>query len=97
MRLLMHHLIASTGLQIAETQYDRAPRVGEFIHLASQDASAPPGRMRVLLENAEAVRKVFAPLNGQMIQVGHDFVGIEVSNDVVDGQLVPGGQQRRRA
>ena len=97
LRRLMQHLVTNTGLQLSETQYDRAPRVGEYIHLATQDTTALPGKMRILLSDAEAGRKVFGALNGQTIQVGQDFVSIEVTHDAVDGQVVPGGGQRRRA
>ena len=47
MSLLMQHVISATGLQLQETDYGREPRVGEYIHLATQNRSAPPGKLRV--------------------------------------------------
>ena len=58
--------------------------------------SAPPGKLRLLLESAEAVRKVYAALHCQALLVGQDRVGIEVGNDLVDRQSVPGNAQRGR-
>ena len=92
----MDHLGTTTGLDLKETDYSREPRVGEFIHLASKDSAAPPGRMRLLLRDAEAVRKVYAALHGQSVQVGQDMVGIEVCNDVVAAAGVAGNGQRGR-
>ena len=53
LRLLMTHVCQATGLQLQETDYSQTPAAGEYIHLASQDADAPAGRLRVLLNSAE--------------------------------------------
>ena len=96
LRLLMTHLCQVTGLHLTETDYRRAPHTGEYIHLASQDLAVPPGRLRVLLPDLEAVRKVRAALHGQTLQVGQDRIGIEVTNDYFDSASVPGNGQRRQ-
>ena len=40
--LLMQHVTLATGINLCETNYSRAPRAGEFVHLASQDSSERP-------------------------------------------------------
>ena len=93
----MAHVIGATGLQLKETNYQEDPKIGEFIHFASKDSTAPPGKLRLLLASDEDVRKVYAALHGQTIMVGRDRVGIVVGNDLVDSRAVPGNGQRGRA
>ena len=92
--LLMNHAIRATGIALKETDYSRAPKPGEYIHLSSQDSQLPPGRIRVLLESSDEIRRLYNALNGQTIQVGDSRVGIEVANDLIAGQSVPGGSMR---
>ena len=92
--LLMQHVTLTTGLSIKETDYSRVPRVGEYVHLASQDPTAQPGKLRVLLSSADEVRRLYNALHGQTLQVGSDRVGIVVGNDLIDGQQVPGNELR---
>ena len=96
-RRLMDHLIQTAGLQLQETDYAREARLGEYIHLATQDAMHPPGRVRLLLGSRDDVRKVYAALDGQTLQVGQDLVGIAVSNDVEEARGLPGNGRRGRA
>ena len=63
--------------------------------MASQDASSPPGRLKLLLKSQDEVRKVQVALQGQTIRVGQDLVGITVSNDMSDAVAAPGNGQRR--
>jgi len=92
--ILMQHVTSNTGLSIQETDYSRAPRVGEYVHLASLDSTAQPGKLRVLLSSAEDVRRLYNALHGQTVQVGHDRVGIVVGSDLIDGRQVPGNELR---
>ena len=94
LRLLMQHAIGVTGLHLQETDYTRAPKMGEYIHLATQSDSAPPGRVRVLLTSVEDVRRLYNALHGQTVQVGADRVGVVVDSDLVTGQAVPGNGLR---
>ena len=82
---------------MVETDGGRGPMIREFIHLASKDTAAAAGRLRLLLANRDEVRKVFAALHGQTIQVGQDYVGIEVANDAEDAQRRPGNGRGGRA
>ena len=95
MRKLMAHVCSSTGLNINETAGEANPKIGEFFHLASRDSAAPPGRMRVMLRNEDEVRKLYAALHGQTVQVGHDLVAIEVSNDLINIKELKGNLLRR--
>ena len=61
-----------------------SPKLGEFVHLASVDPAAPPGRLRLFLRSEDEVRKFYAPLHGQTVQVGQDLVAIEISNDIIN-------------
>ena len=96
MRLLMTHLVRATGLDIKETDYSRDPKSGEFYHLASKDPISPPGRLRLYLRDQDEVRKVYAALHNQTVQVGQDYVAITVSNDLVEGARVPGNGRQGR-
>ena len=94
MAILMQHVMQASGLNIKETDYARAPKVGEYIHLATQDITAPLGKMKVLLSSEDDVRRLYNALHGQTIAVGSDTVGIVVGNELIDGQTVPGNGQR---
>ena len=82
MHALMNHLTASSGLQVQAAKDPTGPRKGEYVHLASVDPSAPPGRLRLYLGSQDDVRKVFNALHGQAIQAGADYIAIEVTNDL---------------
>ena len=90
----MQHAIRTTGLQLQGTDYRRSPQVGEYIHLATVDATAPPGRLRVLLASAEDVRRLYNALHGQVVHIGSDRVGVMVDNELISGQSVPGNGLR---
>ena len=87
---LMQHVIQHTGLRLIETPGEREQMVGEYLHLASRDPTAQPGRMRVLLSNLDEIRQLRNALHGQHIKVGGDKVGIQVCNDFLDSQATPG-------
>ena len=94
MAILMQRAVQATGLTIRETDYSRAPKLGEYAHLATQDAAAPPGKLKRLLSSEDDVRRLYNALHGQTIAVGNDRVGIVVGNELLDGQSVPGNGQR---
>ncbi len=94
MNLLMTHVVNLTGIQLVETDYGRDPKAGEFIHLATQDSTAKPGMLRVILKSSDEVRKLFNALDGQTVQVGQDKLGVRVLNDLVQGCQVPGNEKR---
>ena len=83
LKLLMDHACRATGVQFTEASNPDAPRPGEYYHLASQEAHAPAGVIKVLAKSQEDLRKLYAALHGQAIQVGRDLVGIEVKNDLM--------------
>ena len=96
LRQLMEHAVTATGLRLQPATSPESPQLGEYVHLASVDPSAPPGRMRVLLREEADVRRLRAALGGQSIQVGHDYVGVRVANDIIDATSAPGNGNRRR-
>ena len=96
LRRLMVHACTVTGFNIKEAADGRSPKIGEFVHLASVDAAAPPGRLRLFLGSEEEVRKFHMALHGQTVQVGQDRIAIELSNDIIDGSHFMGNGRRRR-
>ena len=96
-RALMQHATQAVGIQLVETSYSGIPKIGEFVHLASQDPSAPPGKIKVFLSSLDDVRKLYGALHGQSIVVGADRVGIIVGNNILDSLNAPGGGMRNRA
>ena len=56
------------------------------------DPGAPAGHIRLRLQDAEQVNKVYEKLNGRAIQLGGDLVTIEISNDL---QLAKGSKNAR--
>jgi len=96
LRRLMVHACTVTGFNVKEAADGRSPKTGEFVHLASLDAAAPPGRLRLFLGSEEEVRKFHMALHGQTVQVGQDRIAIELSNDIIDGSHFMGNGRRRR-
>ena len=90
LRHLLQHALQYTDLHLTETAPGQEQKLGEFLHLASHDPSAPPGRLRVLLATDAEVRKLRSALHGQHIQVGNDKIGIRVCNDFLDSRATPG-------
>ena len=94
MLILMRHVVSSTGLSLAAAVDAERPRAGEYIHLASRDPLAPPGRMRVFLNSLEEVRRLYAALHGQSVLVNGDFVAVTVANDAVALERASGNDPR---
>ena len=80
LKKLMDHASAALGLSLREAPDSSRPRAGEFVHFASRDLGAPRGTLRVFSDEQE-LRRMYAALHGQSIQVGADHVGISVHND----------------
>ena len=85
----MQRLREATDIPITETQYDRSPQAGEYIHLASQDPSAPAGRALCLFSTREQCERAWNHWQGRHIKVGADTVGIRVFNDDLEIALNP--------
>ena len=97
LRLLVQHAVDTLGLDLRETDYARESRPGEFVHLATKDPLQPPNVIRLLLRDQDEVRRIISALHGQSILVGRDRVGIQVHNDYVAMQGLPGDCRRGRA
>ena len=93
---IMAHACAVTGCSIKEAVTGSTPKLGEYVHLASQDPMARPGRLRVFLSSEDEVRKLYVSLHGQTVQVGQDLVAMEISSDIINIQSLAGNAQRRR-
>ena len=96
LKRILDHACNVTGLDIKEAVDPNQPKTGEYVHLASRDAGAPAGRLRVLLKGVDEVRKVFVALRGQAIKVNEDSIGIEVVNDVMTLEIASGNDPRTR-
>ena len=86
MHALIDHACTATGLSLTAASGNGSPGVGKWVYLASRDPTAKPGHARLFLSSQEEVRKVYAALNGQVVQVGPDHITISVSNDIQDGR-----------
>ena len=95
--LLMDHLNAKTGLGVKAAGDIRNPKTGEYVYQAAVDTGAPAGKVKLLLSDGDSVRRVFATLHGQTLQVGTDHIAIEVSNDLVNAAAASGNDLRGRA
>ena len=92
----MNYIISATGLQIMKATSDEHPAPGEYVHLASRDAQAPSGEVKVLAHRQEDIRELYETLRGQALQVGLDFVAVEVKNDLITIQGMTGNGVRVR-
>ena len=97
LRVLMTHVILATGLSINEMDDQRSAMAGEYIHLATQEPTAQPGRLRVLLSSMDDVRKLHNALHGQTVKVGPDRIGVMFCDDLMESRGVPGSGQWSRA
>ena len=93
---IMKHLVNSTSLTLQPAANLRAPVAGEYYAATSVDPDARPGCVKVVLEDIAGVHKVYDALHGKSVKIGVDIIGVVVTNDVLDGAAVPGGQLRRR-
>ena len=91
---LLQHTGAQIGLNLRQFSATDQTPAGSWRHLASHDASAPPGRARVYLQSEEEVRRIYAALHGQVLQVGHDAIAITVHNDITDARPLMGNGGR---
>ena len=96
LRQLMRHVAGAAQLELREAGQAQAPRPGEFVHASALDPSMPPGRLQLFLRSAEEVRRVYAALDGRLIQVGTDRIQVKVLNDAMEARGIPGGPGRRR-
>ncbi len=78
----MQHLSVNGPVACSEAPLDRDPRPGEWMHLASRDPAAAPGRVRLHLTSRADVARVYEALDGQTLAVGTDRMAITVHNDV---------------
>ena len=97
MNKLMQHVCPATGLIVTEAPADRAHRIGEYMHLASRDASAPPGRLRVYLRDQDEVARLFDALHNQTIQAGNDTIRITITNNLKEHRDLQGKVSRSQA
>ena len=90
----MRSILARTqlSLQDASTQADPPPNSWQW--LAARDPDAPPGRVRLSLTSLEQVQAVVDAVHGRAIQVGSDFIAIEVQNDLLDTRHLAAGNGR---
>ena len=84
-------IVTQVGIALEPYSDARESVLGTWKHLASYDESAPPGRARLHLRSQEEVPRVVAALDGQVLQVGADFLSLTVHNDWVESSLLAGG------
>ena len=72
------------------------PKLGEYLHAATVDPSAPPGRLQVYCETEADVAELYSILNGEVLECGLDYIGVTVSNDILAARAVPKNGARPR-
>ena len=91
------HAPADSGLKnLKKAAKPDKPKLGEFLHMASVDPSAPPGRLQVFCASESEVAELRRLLHETTLKCGSDFVGIAVSNDVLAARAVPKNGRRPR-
>ena len=98
---IMDHVIlhapADSGLKNLKRAADPdKPKLGDYLHMASVDPSAPPGRLQVYCATETEVAELYSLLDGNVLKCGQDFIGISVSNDVLAARAVPKNGRRPR-
>ena len=95
---LMRVVSERIGIQLADASLAGPASSSTWAWAAAQDPSAPPGRVRLLLPDVDAVTRLRAAVHGRAVQIGADLISIEVLNDLIDhvGQM-PGNAGRARA
>ena len=58
MHRVTQHVVEATGLRVAAAVDPERPKPGEYVHLASRDIAAPPGRARVFLHDLGEARRL---------------------------------------
>ncbi len=91
---LVHHVLSSTGIQLRASSSAERASTGFWVHLPSVDASAPPGCARLYLGSKAEVEHIYEALDGQVVQVGLDWLKIEVRNDLLSSSVLSGNGGR---
>ena len=92
----MEHACTATGLNLQEASNSDQAKVGDYVHLASRDTFASAGVVKVFAASKDGIRKIYAALHGQAIQVGQDNIGVEVRNDLMTLDAGQGNDPRLR-
>ena len=86
--------LADSGLKnLKKAANPDKPKLGEFLHMASVDPSAPPGRLQKFCASESEVAELRRLLHETTLKCRSDFVGIAVSNDVLAARAVPKKRQ----
>ena len=72
------------------------PKLGKYLHSATVDPSAPPGRLQVYCETEADVAELYKILNGEVLECGLDYIGVTVSNNMLAARAVPKNGARPR-
>ena len=94
MDALMAHLVQHTGLTLRAADSASQPKPGFWRHLASHEAGAPPGVVRVYLSSQHEVQRLYDALHGQLVAAGADWLSVAVLNDSIAANLLSGNGGR---
>ena len=94
---VIQHAPEGSGLRRLKAATDpNDPKLSEYLHMATVDPSAPPGRLQVYCETEADVTELYNILNGEVLECGLDYIGISVSNDILAARAVPKNGSRPR-
>ena len=88
--MLMDRVALVSGLSLRRAQDPSCSAAGEYVRLASREPSAPAGVVKILTSSRDEVRHIHQTLQGRFLQVGPDFLGVEIHNDVVAARGLQG-------
>ena len=100
MDYVVNNALAESGLKdLRKAANPDKPKLGEYLHLASVDPSAPPGKLQVFCTCEAEVADLRRLLHEKTLQCGTEYLGITVTNDVLAAKAVPkrknGGRSRK--
>ena len=97
MEYVVQNALADSGLKNLKKAADPdKPKLGDYLHMASVDPSAPPGRLQVYCATETEVAELYSLLDGNVLKCGQDYIGISFSNDVLAARAVPKNGRRPR-
>jgi len=90
-RQLMQFVERKTGLTLQDASLLEDAPPSSWRWLAATDPTAPPGRVRLQLENLEQVQSIMTEIHARSLQFGSDLVAVAVQNDLLDAVQPPSG------
>ena len=93
-QLLLGHLFTQLGISLTETDYSRAPRAGEWLHISTAHHGASPGMAHLFFATEAEASAAAHLLHDHHIQIGSDMVHIQATTDETLSHSLQGNGRR---